>query len=111
MTLELVKDAKSNDSSNFASLNSEADNISPDEFRARMTNVRAAVEKAGLLGIVAFGDCWRGANVSYFTEFRPLDGVSDIANAVLFLGVNDEPVLFVRPVPHVRSQRHYFSCS
>jgi Xaa-Pro aminopeptidase len=95
MTLELVKDAKSNDSSNFASLNSEADNISPDEFRARMTNVRAAVEKAGLLGIVAFGDCWRGANVSYFTEFRPLDGVSDIANAVLFLGVNDEPVLFV----------------
>ena len=44
---------------------------------------------------MAFGDCWRGANITYFTEFRPLDGVSDIANAVLLLGVDSEPVLFV----------------
>lgn len=77
-------------------MNSAAtDDISADEFRARVTKVRAAVAKAGLVGLVAFGDCWRGANVTYFTEFRPLDGVSDIANAVLLLGADEEPVLFV----------------
>jgi Xaa-Pro aminopeptidase len=56
---------------------------------------------------MAFGDCWRGANVTYFTEFRPLDGVSDIANAVLLLGVDEEPgVVRLRPMPDVRSERH-----
>lgn len=75
--------------------NAAAEDISADEFRARITTVRAAIDKAGLVGLVAFGDCWRGANVTYFTEFRPLDGVSDIANAVLLLGVDGEPVLFV----------------
>src|SRR3984957_2534424 len=49
----------------------------------------------GCPGWLPLANCWRGANVSYFTEFRPLDGVSDIANAVFFLGVDDEPVLFV----------------
>jgi Xaa-Pro aminopeptidase len=72
-----------------------ADTIPPGEFRQRMVTVRGAVEKAGLVGLVAFGDCWRGANITYFTEFRPLDGVSDIANAVLLLGIDAEPVLFV----------------
>ena len=72
-----------------------ADAIAPDEFRQRMVNVRGALDKAGLVGLVAFGDCWRGANITYFTEFRPLDGVSDIANAVLLLGIDAEPVLFV----------------
>ena len=72
-----------------------ADDITADEFRARVASVRAAVAKAGLVGLVAFGDCWRGANICYFTEFRPLDGVSDIANAVLLLGIDEDPVLFV----------------
>jgi Xaa-Pro aminopeptidase len=76
-------------------MNSIAEGISPDEFRQRITTVRAALVAAGLAGLAAFGDCWRGANVTYFTEFRPLDGVSDIANAVFFLGVDDDPVLFV----------------
>jgi Xaa-Pro aminopeptidase len=71
------------------------DGIAPDEFRQRMVSVRNALDRAGLVGLVAFGDCWRGANITYFTEFRPLDGVSDIANAVLLLGVDAEPVLFV----------------
>ena len=71
------------------------EDISADEFRARLAKVRGAVEKAGLVGLVAFGDCWRGANITYFTEFRPLDGVSDIANALLLMGVDEDPVLFV----------------
>lgn len=71
------------------------EDITADEFRSRIANVRSAVERAGFAGLLAFGDCWRGANICYFTEFRPLDGVSDIANAVLFLGVDDDPLLFV----------------
>lgn len=69
--------------------------ISQAEYAGRIETVRAALEPAGLVGLVAFGDCWRSANVSYFTEFRPLDGVSDIANAVFLLGVDADPVLLV----------------
>jgi Xaa-Pro aminopeptidase len=71
------------------------ENIQASEFQERMQKVRAALPAAGLVGLIAFGDCWRGANICYFTEFRPLDGVSDIANALLILGVNSEPALFV----------------
>jgi Xaa-Pro aminopeptidase len=73
----------------------DLEGISAEEFRQRIATVRAALVDARLSGLAAFGDCWRGANVTYFTEFRPLDGVSDIANAVFFLGVDDEPLLFV----------------
>lgn len=69
--------------------------ISMNEYLQRVATVRAALGPAGLVGMVAFGDCWRGANVSYFTQFRPMDGVSDIANAVVFIGIDSEPVLFV----------------
>jgi Xaa-Pro aminopeptidase len=95
MTLETAERVRPTNAPAPATVNTAADDITADEFRARVTKVRGAIDKAGLVGLVAFGDCWRGANVSYFTEFRPLDGVSDIANAVLFLGVNEEPVLFV----------------
>jgi Xaa-Pro aminopeptidase len=69
--------------------------ITTDEYLQRLDHVRAGLERAGLVGLLAFGDCWRGANICYFTEFRPLDGVSDIANAVLLLPVDADPVLFV----------------
>ncbi|WP_144146899.1 M24 family metallopeptidase [Paraburkholderia sp. BCC1884] len=69
--------------------------ISTDEFLGRVAKVRGALDKAGLVGLLAFGDCWRGANIGYFTEFRPLDGVSDIANAILLLPVDGDPTLFV----------------
>ncbi|WP_336602819.1 M24 family metallopeptidase [Paraburkholderia bengalensis] len=69
--------------------------ITTDEFLGRVAKVRSALDKAGLVGLLAFGDCWRGANIGYFTEFRPLDGVSDIANAILLLPVDGDPVLFV----------------
>ena len=95
MTTETVDRVRAPQGPSPATPNAAAEDISADEFRARMTKVRAAIDKAGLVGLVAFGDCWRGANVTYFTEFRPLDGVSDIANAVLLLGVDEEPVLFV----------------
>jgi Xaa-Pro aminopeptidase len=77
------------------SITGTGDGISPSEFRERMSNVRNALPRHGLVGLVAFGDCWRGANITYFTEFRPLDGVSDIANAILLVGIDEDPVLFV----------------
>lgn len=69
--------------------------IGVQEFLHRIETTRQAVEQRGLTGLVAFGDCWRSANISYFTDFRPLDGVSDVANAVLLLPIDREPVLFV----------------
>lgn len=69
--------------------------ITRNEYTARIETVRAAIERADLAGLIAFGDCWRAANVAYFTEFRPLDGVSDIANAVFLLGIDAEPLLLV----------------
>lgn len=71
------------------------ESIQRDEYLARIGTVRSAVERAGLAGLVAFGDCWRSSNISYFTAFRPLDGVSDIANAIFLLGIDAEPVLLV----------------
>jgi Xaa-Pro aminopeptidase len=73
----------------------EPEGISATEYRGRLDRARAAVEAAGLVGLVAFGDCWRGANVGYFTEFRPLDGVSDIASALVVLPVDGEATLVV----------------
>ena len=71
--------------------------VQPSEYHERIRRVRSAVSSTDLIGLVAFGDCWRSANVTYFTEFRALDGVSDIANSIFFLPANtsDEPVLFV----------------
>lgn len=69
--------------------------IPASEYQQRLETVRAGLPSAGLVGLVAFGDCWRGANVCYFTEFRPLDGVSDIANALVLIGVDAQPAHFV----------------
>ncbi len=71
------------------------EDISASEFQDRVIHARAAVAAAGLAGLIAYADCWRGANVTYFTRFRPLDGVSDVAMALLLLPVEDEPTLFV----------------
>jgi Xaa-Pro aminopeptidase len=76
-------------------MSAEPEGISAAEYRDRLDRTRAAVEAAGLVGLIAFGDCWRGANVGYFTEFRPLDGVSDIANALVVLPVRGEATLVV----------------
>lgn len=77
------------------SVDPPCEGILPEEFRGRIVKVQAALAQAGLAGLVAFGDCWRAANITYFTEFRPLDGISDIANAVLLLGRDAPPTLFV----------------
>lgn len=72
-----------------------AEDITAREFQDRLARTRAAVAKAGLAGLIAYADCWRGANITYFTPFRPLDGISDIAMALLLLPVDGVPTLFV----------------
>jgi Xaa-Pro aminopeptidase len=76
-------------------MSSEPEGIGAAEYRARVDGAREAARAAGLVGLIAFGDCWRGANVGYFTEFRPLDGVSDIASALVVLPVDGEATLVV----------------
>ncbi|MBV8093454.1 MAG: aminopeptidase P family N-terminal domain-containing protein [Acetobacteraceae bacterium] len=86
-----------------------AEPIAAAEFASRIEVVRRGIERAGLAALIAFGDCWRGANISYFTEFRPLDGVSDIANAVFLLGIDSDPVLLVSDqcLDYARSVTHF----
>src|SRR5881628_683306 len=95
MITDSVLEATPSKAASTASSDVAGEGISREEFKQRIVTVRNALDKAGLVGLVAFGDCWRAANITYFTEFRPLDGVSDIANAVLLLGVDTEPLLFV----------------
>ena len=77
------------------SIDDPGDAISGEEYDDRRSRVAEAVGQAGLDAFVGFGDCWRAANVCYFTPFRPLDGVSDIANAVVVLEPSSEATLFV----------------
>lgn len=63
------------------------------DHRIRAVQQRAA--DAGLSAVLGYADCWRTANVRYFTDFRPVDGVHDIALALLLLPTTGEPVLIV----------------
>ncbi len=65
------------------------------EVTTRIANTREALAADGLCGLLAYGDALRTANVGYFTDFRPLDGVSDIAMGVVLLPVDGDPILFV----------------
>lgn len=89
------------------------DGITPGEYAGRVDAVRTSLAKAGLAGLIAFGDCWRSANISYFTEFRPLDGVSDIANGVFLLSRDREPLLLVSDqcLDYARSVTTFEVCS
>jgi hypothetical protein len=78
-----------------ASLSSDDETISTSEYLIRVATVRVALRKADLLGLLSFGDCQGDTNVCYFTPCRPLDGVSDIANVMIFVPAYGEALLFV----------------
>ncbi len=79
--------------------------ISAAEYAARLQTTRQRVADAGLSALLAYGDCWRGANITYFTEFRPLDGVLDLFMGLLALPLDGDPTLFVSEmcVPYAQS--------
>lgn len=72
-----------------------ANDLQLSESREHLRRTRAAVDAEGLGGLLAYADCWRSANVGYFTDFRPLDGISDIAMAAVLLPMDGDPTLFV----------------
>lgn len=65
------------------------------EHQQRFASVRAAMQAEGVGILLAYADCWRTANVRYFTDFRPVDGVLDIAQALVVIPADGDPVLFV----------------
>lgn len=65
------------------------------EVSKRLERTRQSTVDNGMDGLLAYADAWRTANVGYFTDFRPLDGMSDIAMAAFLLPVDNEPTLFV----------------
>ncbi len=65
------------------------------EFEDRRARVRAAMDDDGLDLLVCYGDAWRTANIRYFTDFRPVDGINGIEQAVLLFPLTAEPQLFV----------------
>jgi Xaa-Pro aminopeptidase len=80
-----------------------------DEIERRVRAVRRRAADAGLSAVLAYADCWRTANVRYFTDFRPLDGVLDIALALLLLPTAGDPVLLVGDgcLEYARSVSHF----
>lgn len=65
------------------------------EVQTRIARTRRAVADRSMGGLLAYADALRTANVGYFTDFRPLDGISDIAMSVVLLPLDDDPTLFV----------------
>lgn len=72
-----------------------ANGLPATEVTKRLERSKQSTVDNGMDGLLAYADAWRTANVGYFTDFRPLDGVSDIAMAAFFLPVDGEPKLFV----------------
>ncbi|MEJ7669631.1 MAG: Xaa-Pro peptidase family protein [Casimicrobiaceae bacterium] len=75
--------------------NSSLEGISVAEFKDRILRTQSALADADMVGLVAYADCWRGANVNYFTDIRPVDGIGENAIALVLLPVDAEPSLFI----------------
>ena len=69
--------------------------IPTEEIEGRLRETRTRLAKEGFAALLAYADTWRTANVRYFTDFRGIDGVHDIARALLLVPVIGEPLLFV----------------
>lgn len=70
-------------------------NLPAEEVQRRLASVRTEMEKSDVDMLYCYADCWRTANVRYFTEFRPVDGIHGIEQALLAIPMDGDPVLFV----------------
>ena len=64
------------------------------EIETRLAATQAALVAEGIDILLGYADCWRTANVRYFTDFRPVDGVHGIAQALIMIPAAGSPVLF-----------------
>ncbi|WP_168205703.1 M24 family metallopeptidase [Georgenia yuyongxinii] len=65
------------------------------EYEDRQYRLRSAMAVNHLDLLVCYGDAWRTANTRYFTDFRPVDGINGIEQAVLLFPLAGDPQLFV----------------
>jgi Xaa-Pro aminopeptidase len=65
------------------------------ELEDRRNRLRRLMASEHLDLLVCYGDAWRTANIRYFTDFRPVDGINGIEQAVLLFPLSGEPHLFV----------------
>jgi Xaa-Pro aminopeptidase len=79
------------------------------EIEARIAATQSALVDNGIDILLGYADCWRTANVRYFTDFRPVDGVHGIAQALIMIPANGSPVLFAGDgcVDYARSETHF----
>ena len=68
--------------------------ITEAEYRERVVRIQEAMGDQGFDALVLFSDSTRSSNVRYVVDFWPIDGVSDIAYAVVILPREGEPTLF-----------------
>jgi Xaa-Pro aminopeptidase len=64
------------------------------EITNRIASTQRAMKAEGVDLLLGYADCWRTANVRYFTDFRPVDGVHGIAQAVIVVPADGDPTLF-----------------
>lgn len=77
-------------------MHEQPDRTTPaEEHRTRFARVRQALGHEGLDGLLCYADAWRTANVRYFTDFRPVDGINGIEQALLLIPLDAEPTLIV----------------
>jgi Xaa-Pro aminopeptidase len=71
--------------------------IKAEEFENRVERVQAAMRQEGLDALVCYADAWRISNVAYFADYRAFDGILPISYAVVTVGLNGPPQLYLFP--------------
>ena len=69
--------------------------IDREELRDRVARIQAAMREGGYGALVLYGDSTRTSNVRYVVDFRPIDGYTDISQAVVLVPAEGQPELFV----------------
>jgi Xaa-Pro aminopeptidase len=71
------------------------ENITTEEYRTRYQRIQNAMRDQGYDALVLFSDSIRSSNVLYVVNFKPIDGYTDIAWAVVVVPLDGEPTLYV----------------
>jgi Xaa-Pro aminopeptidase len=74
---------------------SSVETISTEEYRTRYEHIQGAMRENGYDALILFADSIRSSNVLYVVNFKPIDGYTDIAWAVVVARVDSEPTLYV----------------
>jgi Xaa-Pro aminopeptidase len=69
--------------------------LTTDEYRGRMARIQEAMRSRGYRALVLYGDSTRTSNVRYVVDFKPIDGYTDISQAVVLMPSEGHPELFV----------------